>query len=203
MISKEYFIFKKDNVYYRKCTSCEITKEYNEYPFDTDRKRFLKNGLRTIKTVCRDCYFLQHPKTERLKNTETNLLLLEQGKRKCSGCSTIKEFKYFWRNNTSTGYTSKCIECDKKRKKNSTKLSYIKEAAKRYNISVEEYNKIIADNPNCMICKEGLQTPNIDHCHTTGKVRGVLCKKCNSGLGFFKDNQNILNEAILYLNKHK
>ena len=40
----------------------------------------------------------------------------------------------------------------------------------------------------------------IDHDHKTGEVRGVLCRSCNLGLGYFKDNVKLLNKAIKYLN---
>ena len=43
----------------------------------------------------------------------------------------------------------------------------------------------------------------IDHCHTTGKIRALLCRKCNLGLGAFNDNVEIIKLAIDYLNKHK
>lgn len=42
----------------------------------------------------------------------------------------------------------------------------------------------------------------IDHCHVTGKIRGILCRNCNTGLGFFKDSQIRLLQAIDYLKKN-
>ena len=48
--------------------------------------------------------------------------------------------------------------------------------------------------------KELNQKLSIDHCHKTGKVRGLLCKHCNHGLGKFKDDVNLLKIAIDYLN---
>jgi hypothetical protein len=53
----------------------------------------------------------------------------------------------------------------------------------------------------CDLCGESsTRTFHIDHCHTTGKIRGVLCSTCNSGLGMFKDSQRLLVAAIDYLN---
>mgnify|MGYP000094078581 FL=1 len=60
-----------------------------------------------------------------------------------------------------------------------------------------------AQDYKCAICGnedevEGRRLA-IDHCHSTGDVRGLLCGKCNRGLGLFYDNQELLNKAIQYL----
>mgnify|MGYP003340524830 CR=1 FL=1 len=57
----------------------------------------------------------------------------------------------------------------------------------------------------CAICDQEPQTQrkglHIDHCHETGKVRGLLCHGCNTALGSFKDSPNILTKAIDYLKR--
>lgn len=65
--------------------------------------------------------------------------------------------------------------------------------------AIEKY--LLTHNGNCEIC--GLP-PNghrhyIDHSHTTGKFRGILCAKCNSGLGLFNDSPELLDKAKIYL----
>lgn len=71
---------------------------------------------------------------------------------------------------------------------------------KKYNLSNDEYEKILSDQGwLCPIC--GGEPTAIDHDHTTGIVRGALCKNCNAGIGLFKDDINILNNAIKYLKK--
>lgn len=63
------------------------------------------------------------------------------------------------------------------------------------------------ESPQCEICGDALvwhmkgqgHSANIDHCHTTGKVRGVLCRKCNTAIGLFKDNPALLWKAAVYL----
>lgn len=71
---------------------------------------------------------------------------------------------------------------------------------KEYNISLEEL-KILEINQNfsCAICKLDNQKLCIDHCHTTGKVRGLLCGSCNRGIGLLKENISTLNNAVRYL----
>jgi Recombination endonuclease VII len=52
----------------------------------------------------------------------------------------------------------------------------------------------------CAICKcEFTHTPFVDHCHITGKVRRLLCRDCNTGLGRFKDDPHRLLAALQYL----
>ena len=80
---------------------------------------------------------------------------------------------------------------------------------KKYNITIEDYNQLLENqNNSCAICKSvfsgrGNNLFDVDHCHSTGKVRGLLCIKCNFGLGSFKDDIKALFEAINYLNKNK
>lgn len=70
----------------------------------------------------------------------------------------------------------------------------------------EDYLKMLEkQNSVCAICKKvdmvnGKQVAlSVDHCHTTGKVRGLLCGSCNRGIGLLKDDPNLLNNAISYL----
>lgn len=80
--------------------------------------------------------------------------------------------------------------------------AYLKRA---YNITVDDYNKMCLDQGNlCAICYEPLfdnsgKKPHVDHSHSTGKIRGILCYKCNNGLGLFNDNIQKLRNAIEYL----
>lgn len=54
----------------------------------------------------------------------------------------------------------------------------------------------------CDICGvEFNNNSNVDHCHKTGRVRGILCSSCNNGLGRFKDNPKVIRKAALYLER--
>ena len=82
---------------------------------------------------------------------------------------------------------------------------------RNYNISLKEKDEmILAQGNKCLICDAkfiGDHPCNtaavIDHCHTTSKVRGILCNKCNRGLGFFNDSVSKLLSAARYLYEHK
>lgn len=77
-----------------------------------------------------------------------------------------------------------------------------------YNLTYKEWEEMYENqNHVCAICSsEGFKMNekvysglNVDHCHETGVVRGLLCHNCNRGLGLFKDNIENLKQAILYL----
>lgn len=74
----------------------------------------------------------------------------------------------------------------------------------KYGLTVQQYEAMIADQSNlCLICGDTMvAAPIVDHCHSTGKVRGLLCKDCNTGLGHFRDNTSSLSRAITYLDRH-
>jgi len=72
-----------------------------------------------------------------------------------------------------------------------------------YGMTLEEYESIIrAQQERCAICGEHMNQPHVDHDHKTGKVRGLLCRRCNPALGGFKDDPRILMRAIAYLEQH-
>ena len=72
---------------------------------------------------------------------------------------------------------------------------------KKYNMSIIEYDRMYkSQDYSCKICLRDVNyNLHVDHCHTTGKVRGLLCSKCNKGLGSFEDNIDSLKAAIDYL----
>jgi hypothetical protein len=53
----------------------------------------------------------------------------------------------------------------------------------------------------CLICQGEFTASgfHVDHCHSTGRVRGLLCSNCNRGLGMFQDDPNVLRAALSYL----
>lgn len=77
-----------------------------------------------------------------------------------------------------------------------------------YGITEAEYDRLLAQQRHrCAICKA--ETPGsrgewrVDHDHATGQVRGLLCNNCNSGIGYLKDDPDVLAAAARYVAKHR
>ena len=78
---------------------------------------------------------------------------------------------------------------------------------KAYGITLAARNDMeMAQGHRCAICRKpsaGKRPLGIDHCHTTGRVRALLCTHCNRGLGGFYDSPGLLRDAADYLEKHR
>lgn len=73
---------------------------------------------------------------------------------------------------------------------------------KQFGIGLDEYTALLdAQHGVCAICSriDPVRSLAVDHCHTTGKVRGLLCRDCNQGLGLYQDNIERLKRAADYL----
>ena len=83
---------------------------------------------------------------------------------------------------------------------------FAQDLKKHYGISVETYNNLwVAQDGRCACCgkhqSEFKRRLHVDHCHKNGKIRGLLCTRCNPGLGYFDDSIERLELAIKYLKK--
>jgi hypothetical protein len=158
---------------------------------------------------CRECYLNYYAtRTEKL----------------CRGCDHSLPLDNFRKRPDGHRPRSRCMECEAKAAKKDRQLHPDKRRAikKRYAEKHPEMIKkwgrrhswrkmgldpdivekfLSTHNGNCDIC--GLppngQAHAIDHCHKSGKFRGVLCSHCNSGLGYFRDNPDLLDKAKIYL----
>lgn len=86
------------------------------------------------------------------------------------------------------------------------------EIKSQYGLTMEQYRTMQrVQGGKCAICykamrvggKPGMDQEHIDHCHTTGVVRGLLCSRCNSSIGKFEDNPDLLIAAAGYLMAHR
>lgn len=80
-----------------------------------------------------------------------------------------------------------------------------KRLSEKYNLTVKQYEEMLdKQNGRCAICltefvdggSRRRELPNVDHCHDTGKVRGILCNRCNVGIGTFWDSPILLKRGI-------
>ena len=129
----------------------------------------------------------------------------------CAKCKEFKSLDSF--RIKSDGYLySYCKLCSKKtqykwRTENPTRISKInrKQTLKRYSgMTQEEYNNLLdSQNGGCGICGRLAGTKNlaVDHCHSTNKIRGILCGTCNNAIGALGDNLDGLKRALKYLEK--
>lgn len=143
---------------------------------------------------------------------------LTTGLKFCPSCSVNKPLADFREHDRSKdGMRYKCRACEAKnlrlsrlrrgivKKKPSIKNSLSLRdfhLRRNYGISEAELIRILKLQDNkCGICsvEVTIQSCCLDHCHTTEKVRGALCRKCNTGLGMFRDNLHLLYKAIIYL----
>ena len=128
-------------------------------------------------------------------------MALETKNKKCTTCKKVKEEKDFPRGargalckDCKNEYARKTYDPEKQREK-----LYIR----RYGITIKDYNEMyISQDGKCAICEKEKTIKNnfyVDHCHKTKKVRGLLCMRCNSGIGYFKDDESLMKKAIVYL----
>jgi hypothetical protein len=117
----------------------------------------------------------------------------------CPRCKEKKEITKFYviKSGRQTGQPSSyCKNCVREYDKDYIKINKVNIRARvakyRYGITEEEYDNLPIE---CAIC---FSTNNlhIDHDHITGRYRGVLCGPCNRGLGIFRDNIELLKNAI-------
>ena len=129
---------------------------------------------------------------------------------KCSKCGQEKDSSSFAKNKSRrSGYNSYCKDCakdnyySKAEYKSSKALSNRKSALKRkYGLTLEDY-QLMWDNQGgvCAICgqPEIGKLLSVDHNHSTGKIRDLLCDRCNKGIGQAKEDLDIICNMIEYL----
>lgn len=134
----------------------------------------------------------------------------------CAKCTAAKSLEEFYRNSSKPdGRASECRECRRSASHKylgSARRSRAKEGwnarqyryrLKKYGLTVCQYARMrIEQNDQCAICGEmDSRSLSVDHCHETGRVRGLLCSPCNLALGCMRDDPARLTAAIGYLRK--
>ncbi len=141
--------------------------------------------------------------------------------KQCPKCKrTISSDGFYLNKKTKSGLQSWCKECSRiaskwYHKENPQKAKIYSHRSRRkrtsdcYQFTVKEYEVLLQrSNGVCEICgspetiksRTGTLRPlSIDHCHKTGKIRGLLCHRCNVAIGLFKEDLDIMASAASYL----
>lgn len=170
------------------------------------------NGVVRGRGFCNKHYYrmyrhgsLELPKTKREK-------LVERGQSHCPKCGQIRDISEFNKDkSTAFGvaiYCKHCNKVDSKIRYRDNKDKFQAYGLKRkFGLTVEQFQNLLGAQGNvCAICASTFKPnkrPSVDHCHKTGKVRGILCDPCNQGLGKFRDNESFLIAAAEYIRKSK
>jgi hypothetical protein len=138
--------------------------------------------------------------------------------KQCKKCSQTKQSSEFYPDpRNKDGCMSQCKECNKaagrkyhadnREVQRKNRINY--NLKSKYNMTIECRDRMLVScGYRCEICSSKVTTPtsknesgvaNIDHCHTTGKVRGILCGPCNRAIGLLQDSPELLTKASNYL----
>ena len=140
--------------------------------------------------------------------------------KKCTNCGEEKSLEHFHKNASSPdGHQKWCKSCrsgynhknthyqrEYQRKYRGDNIAELRDQRRqtKYGVEAGFFSRLLViQDHKCAICSEPVnESSALDHCHTTGKVRGILCTLCNTALGKFRDNPDNLMSAIRYLEKH-
>ncbi|MFD4503218.1 endonuclease VII domain-containing protein [Streptomyces sp. NPDC058457] len=161
--------------------------------FARDRNR--RDGLQVH---CRECvaeYSAAHYRRRReaMGKTVREKTDVPDGHKLCRTCGEVKPHSEWHRNATaSDGLSTRCKACR-------SALGRQDHLRRQYGITEAERDELIASQGGvCCICLSA-SPAHVDHCHETGRVRGVLCFSCNAALGQFKDQPEAIRRAAAYV----
>lgn len=122
-------------------------------------------------------------------------------RRRCSACGKVKDKRGFF---ASTHYH--CKKCrlvyQRANREEASRRARKHELKRKYGLTLEQYDAMLeAAGGRCECCgKEWHRKLYVDHCHTTGKVRGLLCATCNVAIGMIETHPDIM-DAFDYLSQ--
>jgi hypothetical protein len=177
------------------CTRCGHTKAESEF----GRNRSRPDGLSFYCLSCnRERNNRWYRERRRAMGHEVrDRSWIPEGFRWCSACQQAVAHEDYTRNaGTASGFGSRCRACD--RAANSAGYFY-----RKYKLTQHELTELrTVQQDRCGICGDP-DPQHLDHDHSTGKIRQLLCQRCNQGLGLFRDEPYLLRVAALYIEGHR
>ncbi|MER5448137.1 endonuclease VII domain-containing protein [Streptomyces sp. NPDC002764] len=157
-----------------------------------------KNRRDGLQVHCRECvaeYSAAHYRRRQgaMGRTVREKVDVPAGHKLCRTCGEIKPHSEWHRNATaSDGLSTRCKAC----RAAQSRQDHLK---RQYGITEAERDELVASQGGvCCVCLAAAPE-HVDHCHKTGRVRGVLCFSCNAALGQFKDRPDAIRRAAAYV----
>jgi hypothetical protein len=128
--------------------------------------------------------------------------------RRCKECRLVKPLDCFYKHKGNKGgYMPVCKVCkyakEKGRRSRDPEKQSHNERKRLYGITKEEFLGLLdKQDHKCAVCRTSISDKgkaHVDHSHDTGIIRGLLCIRCNRGIGLLRDSPEILKNALLYL----
>jgi len=179
----------------KRCPSCNETKPVAEF----GRNQSLGDGL---SFYCRTCNRARNNRWYREHRRRQGKVVrdhswIPEGFRWCPSCEQPVAHEDYSRSPTTpSGFGSRCRAC--KNAESSAAYFY-----RRYQLTKDDVAEMRAtQGDRCAICGDS-GPQHLDHDHSTGVVRRLLCQRCNHGLGLFRDDPYLLHVAALYVTGHR
>ena len=186
----------------KKCPDCGLAKPIDQF----GRNKRMADGLARY---CKECFGRRSKASYRKRMAQQGREVRERpevpdGSKYCPRCQTVKELSEFGRNRAEkSGRTAYCKPChntvmaENKAKNHGSVRGY--HLKRRYGLTEAEIGTFAERQGGlCVICL--YRRPlHVDHDHASGDYRGLLCFRCNGGLGQFKDETAVIRRAVDYL----
>lgn len=203
------------------CLICKETKEPSEFSPNNQKKDRLH-------PYCKPCQSAKQSARIKARLAAGGVERQETGSRRCPKCETIKPVEAFGANRANPNglqfYCRTCAvatvtasrhkdptshrESSKRWKQENPEQAHDMHLRRTYGVEYGTYQTKLSEQDGvCAICKTenpGGNSKNfhMDHCHDTGKVRGLLCTSCNNGIGRFRHDPELVKRAVDYLVAH-
>lgn len=182
------------------CPICKVTLPLED--FAQNNRRPDGRG-----SYCKPCARTKYhaPARQRMRSVPKPSMSVEQVCVDC--CETKSTADFYWQADKGR-FSTQCKRCKKlqdKAYRDGNPREYRSKVLKRkYGITVAEFDEMLAaQSGGCAICTSNVNPDGpslaVDHCHKTGKVRGILCGPCNKAIGLFRDDVLLLEKAVTYL----
>jgi hypothetical protein len=171
----------------KRCSRCRESKPRADFASN----RAMRDGLQAY---CRECAAAYHQQRQLAKGRRVRpKVATPEGHKFCRACGEVRPHaEWHCRSTSPDGLDSCCKKCKAERQR----ADHLK---RQYGITEAERDAMIESQKGlCVIC---LSAPaaHVDHCHKTGRVRGVLCFNCNSAIGKLGDDPEVVRRAAAYL----